>query len=400
MGDNHKDDLIPARKLVDHVRRCCTALVDGTIQAGRRKPAYWGAKVSADARYWRYPVLTADVIDCCSQMGISINDEIKSSTGIQQLSALLKALENPLREELSSVTGNRASQYVNNIFEPDSYRDKWVCQLPDIYSPLQKKDLPGVSLYLHGSMADLTFTPFSDVDDLLILQREAWQDPDILANTSTLLARVSRSYQDIDPLQHHGHWVLTEFDLMLYNQSFLPLVVLENAVRIVGSDRIEVRQIEDYEGFKSNAKNTIRGIARTYEAAKRNGGLNAFELKGLVGEISILPAYMFQTHGEILSKPEAIRRGKNLYSPHALKALAWATHVRQDFAPVVKNTRTRNLSRLAKLTCPRRYQAEALFCKHASWVSNNHKLGLNSKVMEAIELFITESHTWLSGHTE
>jgi hypothetical protein len=188
---------------------------------------------------------------------------------------------------------------------------------------------------------------------------------------------------------------VTEF--LFYDQSYMPLTVLDEAVRVVGQPQVSARLDPDLSGFVRNAANTAKLMQGTLEKAAKCGGLNAFELKGLVGEIAIMPAYLFQAQGEMISKPEAIRRAGELYSPHALRALEWATLVREEFAPLVHNRRMRFLKTVARLACARRQHAEALFRRYAVWVSNEHSLGLNAGVMEAVETFIQESHSLIMG---
>lgn len=391
MPSSYQDNLDLARNLATHIRRCCTALVDGTIKLPRYKPAFWAARIDNSAKHWRYPIVTPAIRKDCAALGIEIGDEIQRLSGVQQLSAFLKSVEEPITGILSDVPAMSTSISVAKALNPDGYLEPRVRRLPAIFAPIQAQDSPGVSLFLHGSMADLQYTPFSDVDDLVVLRRTAWQDPASLMNTATLLAQVGREYQNVDPLQHHGHWVLTEFDLLLYDQSYMPLVVLDEAVRIVGKPQINCRIDHDHAGFITNARNTIQSMNKALAKATREGGLNAFELKGLVGEIAIMPAYLFQARGEMLPKPQAIGRAGELYSPRALQALEWATMVREEFGPLLHNRRTRMIGTVANWTCTRRQHAENLFRKHAVWVSNKHPLGLNAKVVAAIEAFMQES---------
>jgi hypothetical protein len=343
---------ILAKKVIGHIRRCCVALADGTVKMPRRKSAFWAARVSGSARYWGYPVVTPAVREWCAALNIELDGGIRRWAGVDQFGAFLRAAEGPLMEVLSAAPSERCTVSVTADFDPGAYLAPLARELPAVFAPIQAQSLPGLSLFLHGSMADLQYTPFSDVDDLVVLRREAWQDVSSLMETATLLAQIARCYQDIDPLQHHGHWVVTEFDLLFYDQSYMPLTVLNEAVRVVGQPQVSARLDPDLSGFVRNAANTIKSMQGTLEKAAKCGGLNAFELKGLVGEVAIMPAYLFQAGGEMISKPEAIRRAGEFYSPKALRALEWATMVREEFAPLVHNGRMRFLRAVAKLTWP------------------------------------------------
>ena len=397
-----------ATALTSHIRRCLTALLNGVVRTSKRKPTYWLSHMSAAADFWKYPVLTQKVLDICSDLGIkevegiidrretSLSGNVGRPVGVERFSAFLRILEEPLMEILSGMPARNTELALSKLLNPDEYSATQVKGLPKLYGPVQSQNLPGLSLFLHGSMANLEYTAFSDVDDLVILRRAAWQDGSSLKQTATALAQVARGYQDIDPLQHHGHWVVTEFDLLFYDQSYMPLTVLDSAVHVVGQSELRVRLNPDLSGFIRNARSTIRSINSTLDRSTRRGGLNAFHLKGLVGEIAIMPAYLFQAGGSMMTKPEAIERAGEIYSSGALRALDWATMVREQFAPLVENRRMELLRLWAGIACPRRHQAEGIFRKYATWVDNQHPLGLNTRVVSNIRAFINESNTLVS----
>ncbi len=390
------DTIIIAKLLVTHIRQCFLCLLDGRTTRSKEKIDFWLAKFSNSSKYWHYPVVTASVLRHCLNIGIKVDDRIQELSGVHQLSAFLKAVEKPLRDILLGTIADDCSVYIHEEIEPAYYTDSAFERIPEIFKLLQTKPLPGISFFLHGSMADRKYTAFSDVDDLIVIDSSAWQDPESLMNSATLLTQVAREYQNIDPLQHHGHWVITEFDLLLYNQSYMPLVVFNEAIRITGKSQIKFRLTSDYSGFVRNARLTIQSISQRLQQAEQKEGINAFDLKCLVGEISLLPAYIFQTQGNMLSKPEAISRASELYTPTALEALKWSTRVRNEFAPLVYNQRTNILKTVAKLTCSRRHLAEKLHRKCSYWVSYQNALGLSHEIIRVIRSFAEESNSFVA----
>lgn len=382
--------------LVNHIKRCFTALLDGTARLPRRRLAYWMAKISSSAVFWGFPIITGPVLENCSILGIKLGQDVFELNGVYQLCSFLKAIEGPLLEILSGLPAREASLYVPNMFEPNRYKATRFSNLLQPFSDACRQDLEGVSLYLHGSLADLKFTAFSDVDDLVVVNKQAWQDPLTLIKTATAFAVLARSYQNIDPYQHHGHWVITEFNLLAYEESILPLAILNGAIRVLGKPEIALHLSPERSGFFRNVGYSIKSMQRKLGQASSTNGINAFELKGLVGEIAILPAYLFQAQGLMISKPEALQRAGEILSPGALETIAWATSVRDNFGPLVDNQHTRALQLLANLTCVRRNQAEALIRNRAVRVRGKYRLGLDSKVRKGIENFIAESTTLIS----
>lgn len=383
-------ELDAAKRLVVHIRQCFLCLFDGLSVQPRKSMHYWLSLLSHSPMYWDYPIITEPVLNDCYTLEIDIS-RIKKKVGVYKLIALLNSIEEPLKNILNTTVANDCKIKINTNFQRSLYTSPKVNKLQSIFITLQKESLPGLSLYLHGSMADHSYTAFSDVDDFVVVRSELWKDAELLIDTASLLTKLAREYQSIDPLQHHGHWVITEFDLMCYDQGYLPMDVLKGSVRVIGDSQIRYCASLDYSRFIENAKITIQSIEKRLGSAEFKGGLNAFELKCLVGEISILPAYIFQAFGNILSKPEAIDRSNEIFSDAAIKAIEWTSEIRKGFTPFVNNRRTKALKIIARMICCRRHLSEWLFKKCSSWVDNKRPMGLSPIIIQGIRTFTEES---------
>lgn len=380
-----------ALRLSAHIRCCCAALADGETEAPPWSPARWRGRFDTDARWWVHRILTEEAREDCAALHIGLPAGLEGGHCAMQLARLLQAIAPRLREILSMAPASSVERMVDGAFDPTRYIGRFA-GLPRVFEPLGDS-LPGVSLYLHGSLADYTPTPFSDVDDFVILRAEAWRDAETLRQVGTVLAQVARGYQDVDPFQHHGHWLVTEFDLLHYDESIMPLNVLEGARRVTGESRIALRRSTGTNGFRRNLNATLRTLRRRLGLIQKEAGINAFRLKALVGEIALLPAYVFQSRGEMPSKAEAIRRAGELFSPAALAALEWGTRVRAEFAPFVECARVNRLRRFAALFCARRGQLEAMVKRWAPWVSSQHPLGPKARVVDAVRQLANESES-------
>ena len=86
-------------------------------------------------------------------------------------------------------------------------------------------NLDGISgFWLHGSLATMDYLPgYSDCDATVIINKGSSTDPDALLCMRKELSRVSCALHNIDLLQHHGLFVVSELDLRSYHQSFFPL---------------------------------------------------------------------------------------------------------------------------------------------------------------------------------
>lgn len=192
-------------------------------------------------------------------------------------------------------------------------------------------DIPHVWIYLHGSRADNTATSFSDYDDLIIIDLEEEDTPNRTSLAKKLI-RVDRRFNRLDPLQHHGHWIISKQSLENYDASYIPLSVLHAAVRVQGPARITYRLNESRTraGLRRNIAQTCDVIRILYSLYEKNH-INVYRLKMLVGAFVLMPAYLFQYRGEEVDKKTGIMRAGELFGAHALKCLEWSTSYRNSW---------------------------------------------------------------------
>lgn len=383
--------------LQKHIRRCLTTLIDGTVKTSRKNPNYWFSKFSFSPNFWSFPIINQDVISACEILGIKGINNYNDSRSVNLLYGLLQIVTPRLSETLQAQPG-----ILKTIHIPTGLPKNIECsnQRSQALFGLLSDDrlkLPGISLYLHGSLADGTTTAFSDVDDLIVVTEDAWNNYDNLWTLAEEYARLCRRYQDIDPFQHHGHFLITQFDLHNYDQSIMPLCAIEKGICLHGSSDLTIKDTEDWNGFRVNAENTLLSMENTILRAETAGGLSAFELKGLAGEVMILPAYLQQLTGTFCTKPEAIRTARLIFSSDAIKAIEWATNLRKNFTPFVENPKICALKIFTKLGYARRDQVARVFKKRSGFVSNSSLLGLSDSTIRSIRIFAKEAKLFLAG---
>ena len=202
------------------------------------------------------------------------------------------------------------------------------------------------TVFVHGSMATGDYTPCSDVDDFVVVHPAAWRTPESFRDVALGLERVARSFQQHDPLQHHGHWVFLEHDLACLDESTMPLVVLEQASTVVGSSRLHARVRAAPRQVERVLWHVAQDVRNSAVALAENGRLDLFSLKDLVSSVSLLPALVCQLRGESVAKKAAIDRSRQLFSTEAAEAVAWSTAVRQAWPPRGSARRLRRLAAL------------------------------------------------------
>ena len=81
-----------------------------------------------------------------------------------------------------------------------------------------------LGFYFHGSISTQDYVPYySDFDTLVIVKKAVIQDYQWLCDFKKRLTKSNTFLYLLDPLQHHGHFVITEYDLEVYTQSLFPL---------------------------------------------------------------------------------------------------------------------------------------------------------------------------------
>lgn len=257
-------------------------------------------------------------------------------------------------------------------------------------------EFPALSIYLHGSQADRTTTPFSDYDDLIIVDAEKLSPTD-LPRLITALNRVDMRFCRLDPLQHHGHWIIEKGMLDAYDESYMPMLVLKTAVAVKGSRRISYapQLAGSREGLERNLVNTCRSIEELHERLC-HGVLTLFELKALVGSFALVPAFVFQYRGEPLSKPEAIARASEIFSPSALRCVVWASETRKNWGNATHGAGYNALRLLSLLiTNPHLYR---MLAQRIAPRVDLKRLGFGGLSPQDVRCFITESLSYLDTH--
>jgi hypothetical protein len=157
-----------------------------------------------------------------------------------------------------------------------------------------------------------------------------WQSFSDFRRAVVQLEKMSRAFQCVDPLQHHGHWVYTDYDLECFDQTEMPLVVLNNAVLITGKSTIHASVRPD-----ANISQTLKSILREVEShldeITGRGLISLFDLKDLVSAISLLPALAFQVNAQWLDKKSAIERCDEMFSSKGAAAVRWASTIRENW---------------------------------------------------------------------
>ncbi len=183
----------------------------------------------------------------------------------------------------------------------------------------------GVRFFVHGSWSTLDATDYSDLDTLAVLPRELVCDATRLRGARRSIFPTWRVLRRFDPLQHHGHFVLTEIDLDGYPAPMFPAEIWMRATSLHGAQSMVIRTASAPE----LAQHRFRQLAQSFLRSEASRGLrNAYRLKSDLSVFMLLPCLWLQARGESVSKRESFRRFDEVAGPASRAAMNEASRAR------------------------------------------------------------------------
>jgi glycosyltransferase involved in cell wall biosynthesis len=146
---------------------------------------------------------------------------------------------------------------------------------------------------IHGSMADNSLTGFSDVDTLVSLNENAFQNEETLKRLKNFFTKMYKFILDnIDPTQHHGFFIITDYMKYYYPEVFMPISTIENSLNIFGYYK-DFFKIRDCKYFL--AKSTV-SMANYFVSVYRNNIQirNSFDIKRYISRFFMMPVLYYE----------------------------------------------------------------------------------------------------------
>jgi hypothetical protein len=190
----------------------------------------------------------------------------------------------------------------------------------------RRLDRDGVRLYLHGSYATLDHTGYSDLDTLAVVSGAIVTDPARLRRCRARFIASLRDLQAFDPLQHHGHFVLTGIDLAGYPEPLFPRAVLARCVTLGGGpEALDARAVPCPE----LARRRFRALARSLlETDVSRAAADAYRCKRALSVFMLLPALWWQAQGRAIGKRESFEALYEVLPDDAVAVFRRAADVR------------------------------------------------------------------------
>ncbi len=192
-------------------------------------------------------------------------------------------------------------------------------------SRIIENDVEG--LYLHGSLATNDFVKgWSDCDTLCIVSADTLKSPKRLLSLRSQLIKVRSLCYRIDPLQHHGTTIVSEYDLDSYPQTYFPLPLFDYT-KSFGKDAIGEMRLRQHSTF-SYAKLFwfVSCFRRMHE--EKNRSLNAYETKNLLHLIALFPSLYLQAKDVFVYKKFSFNVPKKDFSRELWQPIEEMTRIR------------------------------------------------------------------------
>ena len=149
-----------------------------------------------------------------------------------------------------------------------------------------------IGAYLHGSQATQEANAFSDVDALVILR-----DLDNRSAEKAVLKKLIHSqkyFYKLDPLQHHGWFILKESQLKQYPQTYFPHEIFEYCRSLYPDKGRELSIC--YDESRIDYVQPLRDLCASLLGKLDRGWRpqNLYSLKSFLSEFMLLPALYVQ----------------------------------------------------------------------------------------------------------
>jgi|SRR3989344_2428111 len=186
-----------------------------------------------------------------------------------------------------------------------------------------------LGFYIHGSIATNDYVKgWSDADTMLILKKEAFEKPNNLIELRDALYGLRRFYCEIDPLQHHGTMIITEFDLDYYPEVFLPIDALKRSKSLLEGDvpirfRIRDSRVEAFSKF--------RWFCGYFQRLDEKKLKNPYDLKFALHLVTLFPALYLEAKGRFMYKKFSFGIAEKDFEPEEWKVIKYSERLRDEW---------------------------------------------------------------------
>lgn len=216
----------------------------------------------------------------------------------------------------------------NIVIEKYKGINPYVLKLINYFNQRNTVDLIGV--YIHGSLASNEEVKYSDFDGLIIVKDECLSSPIRLYKLALLMYKSLKIIYKIDPLQHHGWFVLTESDLKKYPQTYFPYEILYKTRVLIGSSELSLTlespdrdYVDTFNSFSESLMNRL----------KDHNKINTlYKIKSFYSQVLLLPSkYYLSRFNNGIYKKDSFQFIKQEFENDQLEVIDQVSLVREKW---------------------------------------------------------------------
>lgn len=189
--------------------------------------------------------------------------------------------------------------------------------------------------FLHGSFATEDFVPgWSDVDTLAIISKWTLEGPERLLRLRREIYRIMGLYLLVDIHQSHGTFLVTEFDLGYFPQSYFPLILFQYCRSLLPHKELCISTRDDVEERMKTFWTDAVGYfydCKAKRAVQRRRRLHAYSAKLFIHRLLTFPLFYLQARGIFLYKRDSFERAREYISPRLYRVIDAASTLRSNF---------------------------------------------------------------------
>tara|TARA_B110000008_G_C16915483_1_gene542500 strand:- start:468 stop:1481 length:1014 start_codon:yes stop_codon:yes gene_type:complete len=231
---------------------------------------------------------------------------------------------------------NKSSQNIElniPLINKDVYHEhKCLSPIIKIMELLAREKNPFIKhALIHGSLKDMNYIPgWSDLDTWIVIIDDVLEDKNHLLELKTLFIKLNKFLLEVDPIAHHGFILLFESDLDNYDESIMPVSVLEKAGSLIENDKINInvdiiaQRSHKFADMRILFENFIKtgefchhpymGKYLTITDIENNEGM--YQLKYLISLIMSVPVLYFTEIKKPVYKSESFELFSSIFSKY------------------------------------------------------------------------------------
>lgn len=202
-------------------------------------------------------------------------------------------------------------------------------RMKEFLAPSLKNDL--FAVILHGSLATDEVIPYSDFDALVVIKDDVIKSWARMRRLAVRLFKAQSIMYDLDPLQHHGWFVLLESQLRDHPADFFPPEIFPYSRVLLPDNELTLQvEISKQVDFGSGFRRVSERLVREVESGRLPG--NLFQLKAFLSRLMLLPSLYLQARdGRGVFKAVSFERAAVDFDKESWQVIEKASRIRQEW---------------------------------------------------------------------